>query len=285
LKLGATLGADAESADLVAQAERLVPVTFLIIVSTVAVYGLCAGRLARWLGLADSSPQGILFAGADPWVRLVAKSLREAEIQVVLIDTNYAHVAESQMDGLRAHCASILSEFVEEEVDLCGIGRLLAVTTNEEVNALAVNEMSHIFGRRNVYQISPDRRVSGRRQSVSDHLRGRILFREELGAAEIIRCLSDGWQLKKTKLTTAFTYEDFQEMYGEAAVVLFLIDSKGDLQVAASDEELSPEPNDTVLALVPGPRQPSDSPDSDASREPDSPDAGDDTSTRHMASE
>ncbi len=251
LQLGSAFEAAGEPADLIAQAERLVPVTFLVIVSTVAVYGLFAGRLARWLGLADSNPQGILFAGADSWVRQVAKCLQEAEIQVVLVDTNYGHVVEAQMEGIRAHCASILSEFVEEEVDLSGIGRLLAVTTNEEVNALAVNEMAHIFGRQNVYQLSPDRKVSGRRQSVSDHLRGRMLFREEVGAAEIIRRLADGWLIKKTTLGENFSYEDFREMYGQAVVVLFLVDSKRGLQVAATDEELTPEPHDTIIALVP----------------------------------
>jgi NhaP-type Na+/H+ or K+/H+ antiporter len=252
LELGASLGVEGQSAPLVAQAERLVPVTFLVIVSTVAVYGLFAGRLARWLGLADPNPQGVLFAGADPWVRAVAKLLQEANIQVLLIDTNYSHVADAQMEGLRAHCASILSEFVEEEMDLGGIGRLLAVTTNEEVNALAVRELAHVFGRRNVYQISPDKTGAGRRQSVGERLRGRLLFSNGLGTAQFVRQLADGAVLKKTKLSDAFSYADFRRIHGEMAIVLFLIDAKKNLTVCTTDDDPSPQSGDTLLALVPG---------------------------------
>jgi hypothetical protein len=255
LKVGASFAAGGESTELMTQAEQLVPVTFLVIVSTVAIYGLLAGPLARWLRLADPNPQGVLFAGADPWVRSLATLLQEAEVQVLLVDTNYSHVAEARMQGLPAQCASILSEFVEEEMDLGGIGRLLAVTPNEEVNALAVREMAHIFGRRNVYQISPDNAGSGRRQSVGERLRGRLLFREGLGSAQLAKLLVEGSVIKKTTLGDEFDYDDFQEMYGQAALVLFLIDAKKNLRVCAADETLSPESGDTLLALVPGEAQ------------------------------
>lgn len=251
LEVGASFAGGGESTELLLQAERLVPVTFLVIVSTVAIYGLLAGPLARWLGLADSNPQGVLFAGADPWVRSLAKLLQEAEVQVLLVDTNYSHVAEARMQGLPAHCASILSEFVEEEMDLSGLGRLLAVTPDEQVNALAVHEMAHIFGRRNVYQISPDSSGSGRR-SVGEHLRGRLLFHEGLGSAQLTKRLLEGSVVKKTTLGDEFDYEDFQQMYGEAAVVLFIIDVKQNLRVCAANESISPESGDTLVALVPG---------------------------------
>lgn len=41
-------------------AEKLAPVMFLVIVGTVALYGLGAGRVARWLGVATPNPQGML---------------------------------------------------------------------------------------------------------------------------------------------------------------------------------------------------------------------------------
>ena len=57
--------------------EEIVPLTFLVIVGTVAFYGLFAGPLARLLRLAAANPQGILFAGAARWVRMVAKALQD----------------------------------------------------------------------------------------------------------------------------------------------------------------------------------------------------------------
>jgi hypothetical protein len=169
---------------------------------------------------------------------------------VLLVDTNYSHVAEARMQGLPAQCANILSEFVEEEMDLAGIGRLLAVTPNEEVNALAVREMAHVFGRRNVYQISPDGTGSGRR-SVGDRMRGRLLFRKELGSAQFARLLMEGSVIKKTKLGDEFDYSDFQQMYGHSAVILFVIDTNKNLRVCTADETISPQAGETLLALVP----------------------------------
>jgi hypothetical protein len=144
LKVATIVSPDSE---LALQAEMLVPITFLVIVGTVAIYGLLAAPLAKYLGLSDTNPQGVLFAGGDQWIRDMARMLQDEGVQVMLIDTNYANVAAARMDGLPAECASILSEEVREEFDLFGIGRLLAMPPNDEVNALAAREFAHAFGR------------------------------------------------------------------------------------------------------------------------------------------
>ncbi|HUF08971.1 MAG TPA: sodium:proton antiporter, partial [Rhodothermales bacterium] len=51
------------------EAVRLVPIVFLIIVGTVAVYGMSLSPVARWLRLADPDPQGTVILGAHAWGR------------------------------------------------------------------------------------------------------------------------------------------------------------------------------------------------------------------------
>jgi CPA1 family monovalent cation:H+ antiporter len=111
---------------------------------------LAAAPVARALRLADANPQGVLFAGADAWVRDLALMVKNSGFPVMLVDTNVRNVSEARMSGLSAECASILSEHVQEELDLGGIGRLIALTPNDEVNALAVRELAHVFGRAQV---------------------------------------------------------------------------------------------------------------------------------------
>jgi NhaP-type Na+/H+ or K+/H+ antiporter len=82
-----------ENVALAEQAEQLVPITFLVIVGTVSIYGLLAAPLARRLGLADPNPQGLLIAGASDWVRNVAKALKDEGFAVLLLDTNDVHVS------------------------------------------------------------------------------------------------------------------------------------------------------------------------------------------------
>jgi hypothetical protein len=242
----------------VEQAEQLVPITFLVIVGTVAIYGLAAAPLASRLQLSDSNPQGILFAGAAPWIRNLAGALQDEGYPVLLVDTNYSHVAAARMEGIPAECCSILSEHVQEELDLNGIGRLLAVTPNDEVNALAVRELAHVFGRANVYQLAPWDERAGRRASVSEHLRGRTLFDKNVHHGTLLRRFESGARIKKTRLTEEFSGEQFAELYGESSMILFLAEDGGKLRIGAEDDSLSPQPGHTIIALVddPGENEP-----------------------------
>lgn len=58
-----------------AGSDVLGPQTFLVIIGTVALYGLTAPWLACRLGLAKAQPQGVLFLGGRFWVRNIAKTL------------------------------------------------------------------------------------------------------------------------------------------------------------------------------------------------------------------
>jgi NhaP-type Na+/H+ or K+/H+ antiporter len=247
LKIATVAGSGTPFGD---QAEQLMPITFSVIVGTVAFYGIFAAPLAKRLGLSDTNPQGILFAGADPSVCEIAKSLHEEGIQVLLVDTNYTHVAAAKMHGLAAECISILQEHVREQVDLGGIGRLLAMTANDEVNSMAVREYTHDFGRANVYQLTPWDDQAGQRSSIAEHLRGRLLFDKELHYDELVDRMQRGAQIKKTRLTDEYSFEDFRERYGDSAGVLFVLDKAKALKIQTTTDPLSPLSGDLLVALI-----------------------------------
>ncbi len=230
--------------------EKVVPTTFLVIVGTVTFYGLTAAPLARALGLAVRNPQGVLFAGAAAWTRQLAKVLHEEGIPVLLVDTNYRNIAEARMIGLSGYCASIVSEFMEE-ADLSGIGRLLAVTPNNDLNTLAAIEYTSVFGRANVYQLSPGNTQSAsKRSGAATHLQGRYLFAPQATYAYLASRFASAGQVKKTKITDAFSWEDFQREHGENALVLFAMSDDGNLKISTADEPLTPKADEMVIALV-----------------------------------
>lgn len=245
----------AETLDLVdiggiSEDQLVVPVIFLVIVGTVTFYGLTAAPAARWLGLASPSPQGVLIAGADRWIRELAVVIKNAGFQVMLVDTNFRNITAARMQGLSAQCASILSDFVSEELNLGGIGRLLAATANDEVNSLACMEFTHLFGRKEVYQLSPWDTGSGKRQSVSDHLRGRVIFGHGLDFYKIARRVTAGAQFKKTSITEEFTFHDFQQTHGESATLLFVVTETNKLRIVTADDSLVPKAGQTIIALI-----------------------------------
>ena len=126
----------------------------------------------------------------------------------------------------------------------------MAFTPNDEVNALAVREYAHYFGRANAFQLSPWDEQAGRRSSVAEHLRGRLLFDKELHHEELVRRLDRRAQLKKTRLSDEFGLEDFHQLYGETAVILMTLDAGKNLNVVTADDPAKPQSGDTLVALV-----------------------------------
>jgi len=236
---------------LLAEAERFELITFLVIVVTVTVYGLTLAPLARWLGLSGENPQGILFAGASPAVREIARAVQEEDFPVLLVDTNPRNNAAARMAGLSVAYASIGSEYVQEEIDLGGIGRLLAMTPNDEVNTLAAMGFVERFGRAEVYQIAVSESSSDRTEHVGAYRRGRTVFDRPTTIGQLEQRFAAGARIKKTTLTADFTYDDFLARYGESALVLFRTDVTGKkLLVATEESETSPRPGQKVIALV-----------------------------------
>jgi hypothetical protein len=251
-RLAAAFGAagDAQFSRIAEQAQLLVPITFLVIVSTVTVYGLLAGPLARCLELADPNPQGLLLVGADPWAREMAKALADEDFPMMLLDTNFRNVAEARLAGLNAHCVSALSDQVREEFDFPGIGRLLAVTGNDEVNSLCALEYAHIFDRAHIFQLPPSDERTGVREPLSARLRARLLFHEKATHRELSRRFAAGERIKKTRLTEEFTFDDFHRLYGESAIILFILEPPRKLIVWTTEKNPAPRPGQTLVAMV-----------------------------------
>ena len=244
----------ANQAPLADEADRFVLLVFLVIVGTVTLYGLTLGPLARKLDLSAANPQGVLFAGASSAVRAIALALQQEGFPVLLVDTNHRHIRAARMAGLPVAHASIGSEFVCEEIDLGGIGRLLAMTPNDEVNTLAAMEFGTTFGRAEVYQVPPEETSSERTERVTASRRGRILFDGQTTIGQFEKHFAAGSVIKKTLLTNEFTWDDFQARYGPGALVLFLVEgTQGDprrLVVVTPDFDQAPRAGQKLIALV-----------------------------------
>jgi NhaP-type Na+/H+ or K+/H+ antiporter len=232
------------------EAEKLVLVTFLVIVGTVLIYGSTLAAVARRLGLAVPEPQGILFAGASPWVREIAAAVKEEGFPVMLVDTNHENISAARMAGLATCYASIGSEHVRDELDLTEIGRLLAMTPNDEVNTLAAMEFAERFGRVEVYQLATTKASSQRRDRVASYLRGRTLFRKDATYELLASRWGNVAKIKKTLLTQNFTFEDFRNRYGMSAIVLFVLDESGKLIVNTTEGPKTLKAGQKVIALV-----------------------------------
>ena len=234
------------------QTEFLVPITFIVIVGTVALYGLTAAPLARYLKVAQANPQGVLLVGAHSWGIELAKVLKENEFAVAVIDTNRENIYKARMAEIPAYQVSALSEQLIDELSLDGIGKLLALTSNDEANSLACLHLRDLFDSKEIYQLKPAEKTKGNEQSfLPKHLRGRYLFGEEISFDYLTDKLAPGSIIKTSKLTEEFDFSAYLEHYGNEVVLLFIITEDKQLEVITAERERTPKPNQSIIALVP----------------------------------
>lgn len=231
-------------------AQLLVTATFLVIVSTVSLYGLTAGPLATRLGLSEQNPQGVLFIGAHNLARAMAAALQSQGFRTLLIDTNPQNIILSQEAGLPACLGDAISEELVDELDLTGIGRSVAITSNSDVNSLAALHFTEIFGRAEVYQL-PTRFSSESHNEASHPLRGRILFGQNKTFNSLMDQLANNAVIATTQLTDDFDYVGFQNKYGSQAIPLFLVTESEQLIVYTTEYQPIPKPGQTLISIVP----------------------------------
>ncbi len=233
-----------------AQAELMVPEIFLVIVGTVTIYGLSAAPLGRWLGVAQPNPQGSLIVGAHHWARLVGAALQQEGFKVLLIDSNHENVTAANLAGVPAVYGNVLSENIHHELELGAFGRLLALTPNDEINALSTLHFAEVFGRANVFQLHPKESQSSLQEVVPLPLRGRLLFSTDVTCDRLTHRFEAGATVKRTPLTQRFGLRDFQALYGPTAIPLFLIDENDVLHVFSSENRPTPRPGHVLISLI-----------------------------------
>jgi len=135
------------------QAELILPLTFLVIVGTVILQGSTAKPLAKFLGVVREEPRGYLLAGANENSRFIARFLKSQGMEVLLADTSKSNIKEAQNEGFPVYEGNILGDMVLEEIDLTGIGNLIALTSSSEVNNLATKYYEKEFGEEKVYRL------------------------------------------------------------------------------------------------------------------------------------
>ena len=182
----------------IADADKIVPIVFLVIIGTIVVYGFFSGPAARLLGLAAAQATGVLIAGAHATSRGIALQLKEHGIKSLLVDTDPYNVTRSISSGLTARRLNVLAEDAAHNLDLRGIGRLMAFTSNDEVNALATARFAREFGRREVFQLSPSKRRSGETGVPSEYL-GRQIGIDGVTYSTIDERARQGWKARSAQ--------------------------------------------------------------------------------------
>lgn len=237
----------------VQEAELLVPLAFSIIIGTVLVQGATSRFIAKKLGVATPDDSGYLIIGANNVARTLAKALNEAGFKALVTDGSWTNIKSARMDGLETYYGNPVSEHADRHLDLVGLGSLLTLTPQKELNALAAQYYSAAFSRQNIYYLSTDSIEKDSAEQVSrtavshDY---QTLFNAEITFSKLASLISQNATIKSTNISENFDFEMYKSQYGKRAIPLFAYNSKRQLRFFIDDNTFQPEAGWIVTALI-----------------------------------
>lgn len=177
----------------VAMSELLVPLTFSMIIGTVVFQSLTAKPLADKLGISNPEPNGVLFFGANEIALTLAEVLKAHDVKIMLSDTSWSNVRKARQEGFEAYHGNPTSGHASENLDLQGIGKLIAVSSNRDTNALAGMHFRQEFGSSAVFTLegaSDDAQYE--RFDTANRNRANPLFTRKLSHSALAKRLREG---------------------------------------------------------------------------------------------
>jgi NhaP-type Na+/H+ or K+/H+ antiporter len=232
-------------------AELLVPLTFMVIISTILLYGTTAKPLALWLNEREPDPKGMLIVGANTFAREIAKSLNKQGFSAKVTDTNRKNIHKARMDGLDIFYGHIISDHAFKHMDLAGIGGLLAVSTNTTLNALACEHFKADFGPKNIYYLlNSDEKNLEKSKTIHPAAGGRQLFSENMTHAKLLSLVNNGAKITTTQLSEKYDLSQYLKHKENKKIPLYAVDSNEQLHFFTSDHELTPKAGWSITSLV-----------------------------------
>ncbi|MBS3803843.1 MAG: sodium:proton antiporter [Oleiphilaceae bacterium] len=232
-------------------ASVLVPLVFIVIITTVTLQSLTARPIARLLKVMEPANYGFLILGANPVARQIGAALKKLDVPVMLTDTNWENIRQARMENLTVYFGNPTSQHASTHLDLTGVGNLLVISPYKHLNTLATYHFLDWFGSGNVYSLfDGDQDQKARYQTAGKIQETRGLF-GDTSYPQLASLVSQGYTVKTTQISDAFSYGDFREIYGQKAKLLFTVDPRGHIEAVRSPAPAKIEKGWTLVSLVP----------------------------------
>ncbi len=231
-------------------ADALEPMTFIIIIATVSIYGGFAEKVQAWLKLSLTGNGDIFIIGAHDFARKFAKALSNEGIPVSLVDTNKHMVVSAKQEGLIAYHSNAMSKSIMDEIRLANVSSLLAMTPSDEVNMLTVMQYAEILGRDNVYRLTPDVKELEDKETMKKYDQGRYLFGRGNSYSYLTTRLHTGAKVKAIDAGDDFDFKTFRKEHGERTILLGCISKDKKVTIYASGLEIKAGPGAKILVLI-----------------------------------
>ncbi|MCX5610909.1 MULTISPECIES: sodium:proton antiporter [unclassified Streptomyces] len=221
-------------------ASKILPITFLVIVSTVVLYALTAGPVARRLGVARPNRTRPLLVGGAPWVIALGRALRSAGLDVQMwagLEEERARIKDA---GIKLARGDLLATATNPRARLEGVNAVLLLTDDDDFNALAsVLVEDNVEGP--VYRVGPPHESHG---VVAPYTGGAVLF----GGSLVRHVLAARYEQG-----ARFLVQPASDPPPPGHEMLFVVRADGRLEPVDETQAVTPEEGDVVVLLGPVP--------------------------------
>jgi NhaP-type Na+/H+ or K+/H+ antiporter len=234
--------ASAFSAPLVAHgirgASKILPVTFLVIVATVTLYGLTASPVARLLRVTRPARTRPLLVGGVPWVIELGRTLASAGLDVLMWAGLEKQRDDIRKAGLELAPGELLAAATGRGAQLEGVTAVLLLTGEDDFNALASATLQgNLAGP--VYRVAAPLHSSG---VVAPYTGDEVLFGEPLTRVAISTRHHQGARIVRRPAGEAVP---------DGYDLLFVVRADGRLAPVTQHGRPAPNAGDTLVLLGP----------------------------------
>jgi len=210
----------------------------VVIVATVALYGLTAVPVARWLGVTRPARTRPLLVGGDPWVIDLARALRGAGLSVIMWAASPDQREQIRQAGLELTPGELLASATATGAELEGITAVLLLTGEDDFNALASTVLAG-NPETSVYRLAPRHPTQG---VIAPYTVGETLIAPGLTREAVADRYNAGARISTQSADGGVPAD---------ADVLFLISPEGTLHPATNSHPPTQQSGDTLVLLAP----------------------------------
>ncbi|WP_218353322.1 cation:proton antiporter [Alteromonas lipotrueiana] len=229
----------------------IVPIVFLVIITTVVIQSLTAKPVAQMLKMRAPPPNGFLIFGGSKFNRMLAEEMQNQEIPVVIADTNWDAIKVTRMQETPAYFGNPASDHAARHMDMSRIGTVLVMSPYKQLNPLISYHFEYTLGKDKVWGLTNNEQSTRASHQVGKHYANRMtLFDEGVTYGYLANSVGQGSVIKTTRLTDEFSYDDYLETYGGRVTPLIAIDPSNKTHVVLFGQEIKAQANWRLISLI-----------------------------------
>ena len=129
---------------------------------------------------------------------------------------------------------------------------MLALSSHESTNASSLMHYRLELGPKAIFSIQTKAAINGSdNRTAAAILRGKTLFGWDITYDKLANLISQGVEIRTTKLTVSFSYQDFIKTHQGQAILLFAMDGKKRLHMVVEASPLVPKEGWLLIYLAP----------------------------------